>query len=47
MNIKKIVEEMFGDIVQEYENEKMIKNKGIVKRTKANVFLESRRFEYV
>lgn len=33
MNIKKIVEEMFDDIVFEYENEQMIKNGGIVKKT--------------
>ena len=30
---KKIVEEMFDDIVFEYENEQMIKNGGIVKKT--------------
>ena len=47
MNIEKIVEEMFGDITKEYENEKMIKNKGIVKKTTAKVFLESRRSNYV
>lgn len=35
MNIKKIVEEMFGEIVKDYENENMIKNGGYVKKTTA------------
>ena len=42
MNIKKIIEEMFGEIVEDYENEKMIKNKGFVKKQKANEILNRR-----
>lgn len=42
MNIKKIVEEMFGDLVDDYENEKMIQNRGIVKKTIAR---DIRRYE--
>lgn len=43
MNIKKIIEEMFGEAIEEYENEKMIKNRGIVKRTTAKDILNNRR----
>lgn len=39
MNIKKIVEEMFGEIVLEYENEQMIRNGGIVKKTTSSEIL--------
>lgn len=42
MNIKKIVEELFGEIVDDYENEKMIENGGIIKKTTAGNF---RRYE--
>ena len=40
MNIKRIVEELFGEIVEDYENEQMIKNGGCVKKTIAGDFLE-------
>lgn len=42
MNIKKIVEELFEEIVKDYENEKMVQNGGIVKKTTASSF---RRYE--
>lgn len=35
MNIKKYTEEIFQEIVRDYENEKMIQNKGILKKTTA------------
>jgi len=35
MNIKKYTEQMFNEIVKEYENEKMIKNKGYIQKTTA------------
>ena len=40
MNIKQIVDKMFLDIVQDYENEKMMKNGGFVCRTTSKVFLK-------
>lgn len=43
MNIKKIVEELFGEIVEDYENEQMLKNGGCIKKTVASDFL--RRYE--
>lgn len=39
MDIKQIAEEMFNDIVRDYENEKMIKNKGFVCKTTSSEFL--------
>ena len=42
MNIKKIVEELFGEIVEDYENEKMIRNGGLVKKTTASEFVGGR-----
>lgn len=40
MNIKQLAEKMFFDIVQDYENEKMMKNGGFVCRTKTSEFLK-------
>ena len=40
MNIKQIANKMFLDIVQDYENEKMMKNGGFVCRTTSKVFLK-------
>lgn len=39
MNIKNLVDEMFDEIVKEYENDKMIENGGFLKRTTAHEFL--------
>lgn len=35
MNLKNFVEQIFQEIVYEYENEKMIKNGGFIKKTTA------------
>ena len=42
MNIKNLVNEMFIEIVKDYENEKMIENKGCIQRTTACEFLGGR-----
>lgn len=39
MNYKSLVNEMFKEIVEDYENEKMIQCGGCVKRTTAQEFL--------
>lgn len=39
MNIEKIIRELFEDAIDEYENEKMIENGGVVKRTTSSEFL--------
>lgn len=39
MNIEKIINEMFQDIIEDYENEKMIQNKGYIKKTTAQEIL--------
>lgn len=39
---KQIAQELFKEIVQEYENEKMIKNGGFVQRTTSSEFLSRR-----
>lgn len=39
---KQIAEELFKEIVQDYENEKMIKNGGFVQRTTSSEFLSRR-----
>lgn len=36
---KKIVDKMFKEIVYDYENEKMIQNGGVLRKTTANEFL--------
>lgn len=43
MNIEKIINELFGEIKKDYENEKMIENKGYKEKTTAKEF--KRRFE--
>lgn len=39
MNIKNLVDEMFNEIKQNYENEKMIQEGGFIKKTTARDFL--------
>ena len=39
MNIQKIVDKMFNEIVKDYENEKMIQNGGYTNKTTAQEFL--------
>lgn len=39
---KQIAEKLFKEIVQDYENEKMIKNGGFVQRTTSSEFLSRR-----
>ena len=39
MNIEKFANKIFEEIVYEYENKKMIQNKGFVQRTTAKEFL--------
>lgn len=35
MNLEQYVKQMFEEIVKEYENEKMIKNGGLIQKTTA------------
>lgn len=42
MDIKKLCEKMFSDIVYDYENELMRKNKGVVRRTTSKKILSQR-----
>ena len=39
MNIENYVDKIFNEIVQDYENEKMIQEGGVLKRTTAYEFL--------
>lgn len=39
MNLKKFTEQIFNEIVKEYESEKMIENRGYVQRTTSAQFL--------
>lgn len=39
MNIEKLAKQMFNEIVKDYENEKMIENRGYVQRTTSAQFL--------
>lgn len=39
MKIKNLAKKMFDEIVEDYENEKMIKDGGLVKRTTSKEFL--------
>lgn len=39
MNKKELAKKMFQEIVKDYENEKMIENKGFVQRTTTEEFL--------
>ncbi|MBO5180188.1 MAG: hypothetical protein J6B87_07590 [Clostridia bacterium] len=39
---KQIAQQLFKEIVQDYENEKMIKNGGFVQRTTSSEFLSRR-----
>lgn len=40
---KQIAEELFNEIVRDYENEKMLRNGGFVEKTTSAKFLSSRR----
>lgn len=42
-NSKQIAQKLFKEIVIDYENEKMLKNRGFVQRTTSIDFLTSRR----
>lgn len=39
MDLEKYVEKLFKEMVYEYENKKMIQDKGIIKKTTASEFL--------
>lgn len=39
MNIKKLSKQIFKEIVKDYENEKMIQNKGYLQKTTAQEIL--------
>lgn len=41
--IKQMAQQLFKEIVEEYENEKMLKNGGFVQRTTSSQFLANRR----